>query len=118
MSTAVLLKKLIEIERALQAANIYGAHRLVLELEEYVLKIEREMIQAQTEKARQSVSNRNEADGGFSEGRNESHSPLDVLRLRTQIETFSVSARRLGCVEGGREEVQSPLPEMAFGAES
>lgn len=50
MSTAVLLMKLIEVERALQSGNIYGAHRLVLESEEFVLKLEREMIQVQTEK--------------------------------------------------------------------
>lgn len=118
MSTAVLLMKLIEVERALQSGNIYGAHRLVLESEECVLKLDREMIQVQTDKARQAVPNRIVSDGESSEGSKSAQSPLDMNRLRAQMEKFSVSARRLGRVEVVREEARSPLAEMAFGAES
>lgn len=55
MNTAILLKTLVEVERALQRADHLAAHALVMRAEEYVLQLEREMIHAQTEKLRRAA---------------------------------------------------------------
>ena len=55
MNTKALLEKLIEIERALAHGHYTTARSLVLEAEESVLQMEREMIRIQTEKLRRSA---------------------------------------------------------------
>jgi hypothetical protein len=55
MKTKALLEKLIEIERALAHGQYTTARSLVLEAEDAVLQIEREMIRLQTDKVRRSA---------------------------------------------------------------
>jgi hypothetical protein len=55
MNTKALLEKLIEIERALAHGHYATARSLVLEAEDAVLQIEREMIRLQTDKVRRSA---------------------------------------------------------------
>lgn len=50
MNTTTLLEKLVEIERALQCTDYGAAHALVLEAEDCVLQLEREMIRTQAKK--------------------------------------------------------------------
>ncbi|HLJ78311.1 MAG TPA: hypothetical protein VKT75_12895 [Acidobacteriaceae bacterium] len=52
MTTKALLDKLIEIERALQRGQLAEVHVLVLESEDMVLQIEREMLRLQAENIR------------------------------------------------------------------
>jgi hypothetical protein len=52
MTTKALLDKLIEIERALQRGQLAEVHVLVLESEDLVLQIEREMLRLQAENIR------------------------------------------------------------------
>lgn len=55
MNTKALLEKIIDIERALAHCHKATARSLVLEAEESVLQIEREMIRMQTDKVRRSA---------------------------------------------------------------
>jgi hypothetical protein len=55
MMTTILLEMLVEIERELQRTNYSAAHSLVMEAEDCVLQIEREMIHLQTEKLRRAA---------------------------------------------------------------
>ncbi len=52
MNTTTLLEMLFDIERALQRTHYDSARDLVMEAEEFVLRSQRELIQAQTEKLR------------------------------------------------------------------
>lgn len=53
MNTTTLLEKLVEVERALQNSNYIAARGLLLQAEDCVLQIERDMIGVQAEKVRQ-----------------------------------------------------------------
>lgn len=53
MNTTTLLEKLAEVERALQNSNYIAARGLLLQAEDCVLQIERDMIDVQAEKVRQ-----------------------------------------------------------------
>jgi hypothetical protein len=55
MNTKALLEKLIEVERALAYGHYAAARALVLEAEDSLLQIEREMIRMQTDKVRRSA---------------------------------------------------------------
>lgn len=52
MNTTTLLEKLVEIDRALQNSNYMAARGLLLQAEDCVLQIERDMIDVQAEKLR------------------------------------------------------------------
>ena len=53
MNTTTLLEKLVEVDRALQNSNPMAARALLLQAEDCVLQIERDMIDVQAEKLRQ-----------------------------------------------------------------
>ena len=55
MNTQVLLQKLVEIEHALHRGDYLAVHQLVLEAQDRVLHIEREMIDLQADKVRRSA---------------------------------------------------------------
>ena len=55
MKTQALLQKLMDIERALHHGDLLAAHQLVLEAQDGVLHIEREMIDMQTERLRRTT---------------------------------------------------------------
>ncbi|HKR26201.1 MAG TPA: hypothetical protein VJS11_02060 [Acidobacteriaceae bacterium] len=55
MNTTTLLEKLVEIDRALQNNNYIAARGLLLQAEDCVLQIERNMIDVQAEKVRQAA---------------------------------------------------------------
>lgn len=53
MNTTTLLEKLVEIDRALQNSNYMAARGLLLQAEDCVLQLERNMIDVQAEKVSQ-----------------------------------------------------------------
>ncbi len=55
MNTATLLEKLVEVERALQRTDYLEARSLLMDVEDYVLKTERDMIHVQAEKLRRAA---------------------------------------------------------------
>ena len=55
MNTTTLLEKLVEIDRALQNNNYIAARGLLLQAEDCVLQIERNLIDVQAEKVRQAA---------------------------------------------------------------
>lgn len=55
MNTTALLDKLIEVEWALQNKNYTAARALVMQAEESVLQMDRDIIHAQTEKVRRAA---------------------------------------------------------------
>jgi hypothetical protein len=58
MNTTPLLEKLIEVERALQHKNYVAARALVMQAEECVLKMDLDIIHAQSEKLRRAAYSR------------------------------------------------------------
>lgn len=55
MNTTTLLEKLIEIDRALQHSNYVAARALVMQAEDCVLQMDRDIIHAQTEKVQRAA---------------------------------------------------------------
>lgn len=55
MDTTTLLEKLVELDRALQHSNDAAARALVMQAEDCVLAVERQMIQVQAEKVRRAA---------------------------------------------------------------
>jgi hypothetical protein len=61
MTTQTILEKLLEIERALLQRDCLAAHTHLMEAQDQLLRLEREMIERQAEKVRQAADGRDAA---------------------------------------------------------